>query len=251
MDFTSERILDDGVVERGFVLGEAAGVLWTPAATPDAAPAPLLLMGHPGGLEQMYPRLVARAKDAVARGFAAATLELLGSGGRVALPAVDQARIELRAAIQAGERPSEDVVERLILPLADQAVPEWQRAIDSLLELPGLRGPVGFSGGVIAIAIAIRLALAEPRIGAVGFFAGSFIPLSVIEEARGLSTPVHMLLQWDDAFNDRQLALDAFDTFASAEKTLNANVGGHTGVPQHASDDAAAFFARHLLGARG
>ena len=58
MHFTSERRLDDGVLERGFTLGEIPGILWTPAS----APAPLILLGHPGGLRQMYPRLAARAR---------------------------------------------------------------------------------------------------------------------------------------------------------------------------------------------
>lgn len=45
---------------------------------------------------------------------------------------------------------------------------------------------------------------------------------------------------------NRQMALDLFDAFASTEKTLYANMGGHTGVPSFASEDAARFFARHL-----
>ena len=44
---------------------------------------------------------------------------------------------------------------------------------------------------------------------------------------------------------DRQLALDLFDAFGTEEKTLHANMGGHTGVPQFAGEDAAGFFARH------
>lgn len=40
-----------------------------------------------------------------------------------------------------------------------------------------------------------------------------------------------MLLQWDDKGNDRQMALDLFDVLGSPEKTLHANMGGHTGVP--------------------
>ncbi len=57
MQFTSERRLDDGVLEREFTLGEIPGILWTPAS----APAPLILLGHPGGLRMMHPQLVARA----------------------------------------------------------------------------------------------------------------------------------------------------------------------------------------------
>jgi hypothetical protein len=103
---------------------------------------------------------------------------------------------------------------------------------------------VGFSGGPIAIGI--RLAVVEPPNAAAGLFAGSFVPRSMLEEARRITIPLHVLLQWDDAGNDRQLALDLFDAFGSAEKTLQANMGGHTGIPPHAGDDAARFFARHL-----
>ena len=55
MHFTSETHLVDGVVERNFVLGDIPGILWTPATTP--SPVPLIMLGHPGGLQQMYPRL--------------------------------------------------------------------------------------------------------------------------------------------------------------------------------------------------
>ena len=60
MRFTSEQRLDDGVLEREFTLGEIPGILWTPGSA--SAPAPLILLGHPGGLHKMYPRLVARAR---------------------------------------------------------------------------------------------------------------------------------------------------------------------------------------------
>jgi len=86
----------------------------------------------------------------------------------------------------------------------------------------------------------------EPRIAATGLFAGSFVPRSMFDEARHVTIPLHVLLQWDDEGNDRQLALDLFDAFGSQEKTLHANMGGHTGVPQFAGDDAARFFTRHL-----
>jgi hypothetical protein len=43
------------------------------------------------------------------------------------------------------------------------------------------------------------------------------------------------------------MALQLFDAFGSHDKTLNANMGGHTGVPQHAAEEANRFLARHLL----
>ncbi|GAA1910695.1 hypothetical protein GCM10009837_38920 [Streptomyces durmitorensis] len=247
MRFTSEQRLDDGVLEREFTLGEIPGILWTTASAsaPASAPAPLILLGHPPlGLRKMYPRLVARAQQAAADGFATATIELPGSGDRPRLPAAEQARADLRRAMEAGEPVSDGIVDALILPLVEEAVPEWQAALDALLVLPEIGGPVGYSGGVISIGI--RLAVVEPRISAGVLFAGSFVPRAMFEEARQVTIPLHVLLQWDDEGNDRQAALDLFDAFSSKEKSLHAHLGGHTGVPQFAGDAAAQFFTRHL-----
>ncbi len=240
MRFTSEQRFDDGVLERGFTLDDIPGILWTPAS----APAPLILLGHPGGLEKMYPRLAARARYTAAQGFAAATIELPGSGERPRSATAEQARADLRRVLQAGERVDDELVDRLVLPLVEQAVPEWRATLDALLSLPGIGGPVGYSGGVTAIGV--RLALVEPRIRAAVLFAGSYVPRTMFEEARKVTIPLHVLLQWDDEGNDRQAALDLFDAFGSTEKTLQANMGGHTGVPQFAGDEANRFFVRHL-----
>jgi len=239
MHFTSEQRLDDGSIEREFTLGAIPGTLWTPTSSP----APLILLGHPGGLPTMSPRLAGRARRFAADGFAAATIELAGSGDRPRSADAEQARADLHRALAAGE-PVDEIVDRLVLPLVEEAVPEWQTTLDALLSLPDISGPVGYSGGVIGIGI--RLALVEPRIAAAGLFAGSFVPRAMLDEARRIKIPLHVLLQWDDEGNDRQLALDLFDAFGSQEKTLHANMGGHTGVPQFAGDDAARFFVRHL-----
>ncbi len=244
MRITSEHTLDDGILERDFTLGGVPGILWTPPSATPSAPAPLILLGHPGGLSAMYPRLEARARHSAELGFATAAVELPGSGARPGIAVVEQARAELRQAIQAGERPDDDVIDRLVLPLVEQAVPELRAVLDEVLALPQVGGPVGISGGVTAIGV--RLALLEPRIAAAGLFAGSFVPRAIIEEARRVTIPLHVLLQWDDRGNDRQRALDLFDAFGSAEKTLQANMGGHTGIPPHAADDAGRFFLRHL-----
>ncbi|MER6603575.1 alpha/beta hydrolase [Streptomyces parvus] len=251
MHFSSEKRIDGDVVEREFTLGEIPGILWTPAAvSPDAAPAPLILIGHPPlGLGRMYPRLAGRARHYVAEyGFAAATVELPGCGVRPRWAAAEQARADLRRAMESGGAVGGEIIDALILPLVDRAVPEWQAALDELLALPGIGGPVGYEGGVISIGI--RLAVVEPRIVAAGFFAGSLVPAAMFEEARRVTVPLHVLLQWDDEGNDRQAALDLFDAFGSREKTLHANLGGHTGVPEFELDTGARFFARHLKAER-
>ncbi|MFG2717904.1 alpha/beta hydrolase [Streptomyces sp. NPDC048416] len=245
LTFTSEQRLDDGVLERAFTLGDVPGILWTPASASASTPAPLILLGQPSlGLRKMYPRLVGRARHAAADGFATATLELPDCGDRPRSAAAEQARADLRRVMQAGEPVSDEIVDALVLPLVEKAVPEAQAALDALLALPEIGGKVGYSGGVISIGI--RLAVVEPRIAAAGLFAGSLVPRTMFDEARRVTIPLHVLLQWDDEGNDRQAALDLFDAFGSKEKTLVANMGGHTGVPQSAGDDAARFFTRHL-----
>ena len=242
MHFTSERHLDNDVLERRFTHGDIPGMLWTPRSA--LAPTPLILLGHPGGLEYMYPRLVARARAAAIQGWASATIELPGSGDRPRLAAVEQARVELRRAVAAGGPVEDDIIDRLVLPLVEAAAPEWQAALDGLMALPEIGGPVGHAGGIISVGI--RLARIEPRMVAAILFAGSFVPRSLFEEARQVTIPLLMLLQWDDQGNDRQMALDLFDALGSTEKTLHANMGGHTGVPPFEGDDGNRFFARHL-----
>src|SRR4051812_35084254 len=115
MHITSEQRLDDGVLERGFTLGEVPGILWTPA--PASAPAPLILVGHPGGLHEMHPRLAGRARYYAAEyGFAAAAIELPGRGDRPRSAAAEQARADLRRAIQAGGPGDDEIVDRLVVP---------------------------------------------------------------------------------------------------------------------------------------
>ena len=238
MRFTAEQRLDDGVLEREFILGEIPGTLWTPPS----GPAPLILMAHNNALPKREPRLVARGRDTAARGYAVATIDAAECGDRPRSAAQEQARADLRRAMQAGE-PVEEIFESFIGPLVEHAVPEWRTTLDALLALPEIGGPVRYAG---MTAVGIRLAVVETRISAAGFFAGGFVPSALREEARQVTIPLLFLLQWDDDGNDRQLALDLFDAFGTREKTLHANLGGHAGTPWFEVDDGNRFFGRHL-----
>ncbi|MFI1801457.1 dienelactone hydrolase family protein [Streptomyces sp. NPDC020379] len=242
MRFTSERHLDDGVLEREFTLGEIPGTLWTPGSASASAPAPLILMAHNNGLPKGEPRLVARARLTAASGYAVATIDAAGCGDRPRSAAAEQARADLRRAMQAGE-PVDEIFEALVGPLVETAVPDWRTTLDALLALPGIGGPVGYSGWT---ALGIRLAVAEPRIRAAGLFAGGYVPRAQREEARQVTIPLLLLLQWDDEGNPRQRALDLFDAFGTKEKTLHANMGGHLGTPWFEREDGDRFFGRHL-----
>ncbi|MGW2231286.1 alpha/beta hydrolase [Streptomyces formicae] len=239
MQFTSEQRLDDGILEREFTLGEIPGTLWTPES---AAPTPLILMAHNNGLPKAQPRLVARARHTASYGYAVATIDAAGCGDRPRSAADEQVRAELRRAMQAGE-PVDEIFESLIGPLVEKAVPEWRTTLDALLALPEIGGPVGYSGWT---ALGIHLAAVDPRIAAAGFFAGGFVPRAQRAEARQVTVPLLLLLQWDDEGNPRQRALDLFDAFGSKEKTLHANLGGHVGTPWFEVEDGGRFYDRHL-----
>ena len=63
MDITSEQLLEGDILEREFTLDEIPGVIWTPVDAKRYTPLPLLLMGHPGDLSAMQPRLETRARE--------------------------------------------------------------------------------------------------------------------------------------------------------------------------------------------
>ncbi|MFH8614952.1 alpha/beta hydrolase [Streptomyces sp. NPDC017979] len=244
MQFISEQRHDDGVLEREFTLGEIPGTeipgtLWTPES---AAPVPLILMAHNNGLPKNAARLVARARASAACGYAVASIDAPGCGDRPQSAADEQARTDIRRALQASE-PVDDLFESFIGPLVEKAAPEWRTTLDALLELPDIGGPVGYSGWT---AVGIRLAVTEPRIAAAAFFAGGYVPRAQREEARQVTVPLLFLLQWDDEGNPRQRALDLFDAFGTREKTLHANLGGHTGTPWFEVEDGNRFYDRHL-----
>ncbi|MFC0548084.1 dienelactone hydrolase family protein [Kutzneria chonburiensis] len=244
--FTS-RTTSDGVVERDFTVGEVPGVLWSPAAGPDHAP--VVLMGHGGGLHKKTPAQRARAVDTVTRwGFHVVAIDAPGHGERPLSAEDEQVRDEFKQAMKTGD------IERFrkvsvgyALSLAERAVPEWQRTLDAVQELPeiGTEAPIGYGGGIsLGTAIGIPLVAADSRISAAIFGGGFFAYEEELAAARHITVPVLFLLPWDDQYVDRQDGLELFDAFASKEKTLHANPGDHRTIRWHGVDDG--FLARHL-----
>jgi alpha-beta hydrolase superfamily lysophospholipase len=237
----------NGAVERDFMVGDIPGVLWSPASGSEHAP--LVLMGHGGGLHKKTPGLVARALDAVTTwGFTVAAIDAPGHGDRPRSTEDDQARAEFRAAMTAGDtKRFEAASVGYTTSLAQRAVPEWQATLDALQQLPeiGADAPIGYGGGItLGTAIGVTLTAVEPRIAAAVFGGGTFVYDALIEAAKRVTVPVQFLLPWDDEHVDRRSALALFDAFASTEKTLHANPGDHRSVRWIGVDDK--FLARHL-----
>ncbi|GAA5069222.1 dienelactone hydrolase family protein [Nocardia callitridis] len=241
--FTAETSLN-GVVERDFTVGEVPGVLFSPASGSD--PAPLVLMAHSGGQHKRAPGIVGRAHRFVTCcGFAVAAIDAPGHGDRPRTTEFEQRVAALRQAQSAGE-PVTAIVVDLHTYLAERAVPEWRVTLDALRELPqiGTEGPVGFWGIMQGTGIGVPLTAAEPRISAAVF--GCLGHESLTEAAAQITVPIEFLLQWDDELLARESGLALFDAFASKQKTLHANAGGHFEVPRFEVDSATRFFARHL-----
>ena len=244
--FTAETS-SNGVVERDFIVGEVPGVLWSAVSGPDHAP--LVLMGHGGGLHKKTPGLVARAHHTVTTwGFTVVAIDAPGHGDRPRTAADEQARTDMRQAMMAGDTERfESVSVRYATSLAERAVPEWQATLDALAELPelGTGAPIGYGGGIsLGTAIGVPLTAVEPRITAAIFGGGFFVYEALIEAAKRITVPVQFLLPWDDEYVDRYSALALFDAFASAEKTLHANPGDHRTVRWIGVDNE--FLPRHL-----
>jgi dienelactone hydrolase len=244
--FTAETS-SNGVVERDFIVGDVPGVLWSPASGSDRAP--LVLMGHGGGLHKKTPALVARAHDAVTTwGFTVVAIDAPGHGDRPRTAEDELARAEFRQAQATGDTGRfESVSVRYAISLAERAVPEWRATLDALQQLPeiGTDAPIGYGGGIsLGTAIGVPLTAIEPRITAAIFGGGFFVYEALIEAARRITVPIQFLLPWDDEHVDRRSTLALFDAFASKEKTLHANPGDHRTVRWVGVDTG--FLARHL-----
>lgn len=244
----TEQTSSNGVTERSFTLGDVTGVLWSPESAADGAP--LILMGHGGGLHKKAPGLVGRAHYFVGEfGFTVAVIDAPGHGERPRT-AQDELMVAAIRQARANGQPIGPSVVDYNSSVAVRAVPEWQATIDALQALPeiGADAPIGYAGMTLAASIGLPLTAVEPRIAAAVF--GGVIPYDTLTAAaRRITVPIEFLVPWDDEEIDRRDGLALFDEFASQEKTLHGFPGGHREVPTFEIEGSARFFARHLGGA--
>lgn len=255
LSFSSDTCAD-GVRERDFTVGDIPGVLWSPdsaaasaasvASAASPASAPLILIGHGGGIHKKAPAAAERARRLVLGcGFHAAAIDAPGHGDRPRTEHDEREIDAMYAAREAGE-PEGPIIVRYNAYLAEQAVPEWRATLDALQRLPeiGTGGPVGYWGINMGTATGIPLVASDARITAAVF--GQHWPDRLAEAARRITVPVEFDLQWDDEHIPREAGLALFDAFGSREKTLHANSGRHKQLPRFEADSAVRFFARHF-----
>jgi len=234
MRFTSESTSADGTLERDFVHDGVPGVLWTPAGTPTG----LVLSAHGGGQHKRAPGIAARAAACAAAGLAVVTLDAPGHGDRPRTADDDRFATEIRSRMASGQDAGALVAEYNALQ-ASRAIPEWRSVLDAL---PATGSTVGFWGVSMGSALGIPLAAAEPRIRTAVFgLIGATEPL--VHAAATITASVRFLLQWDDQLIARDAGLTLFDAFATRQKSLHANPGGHGDVPAHELAGAVTFLA--------
>lgn len=106
-------------------------------------------------------------------------------------------------------------------------------------------GPLGYGGGSLGCGLGVPFVAAEPRVRAAVLGQGS--ALCSAKDAARITVPVQLLVQWDDDFISHEQSLGLYEAFASKEKTMHVNPGGHGEVPRHEIDSSTAFYRRHLL----
>ena len=225
---------------------DVPAVLWLPGRP--ARHRPLVLLGHGGGMHKESP-FIARLGNWLASGlgYAALAIDLPYHGdrtpaGEIGLSAIERRR---RMGLQAWrERNSHATV---------QAIGDWKAAIAAAQDLdPAGHGPIGYAGLSMGTRFGVPLAVAEPRITAAVF--GLFgVPAADTQSAfaraaRQVTIPVLYLQQWDDGLFPRADGLALFDMFATRDKTMHANPGGHLQVPRAEMESTVQFLRRHLGG---
>jgi hypothetical protein len=96
--------------------------------------------------------------------------------------------------------------------------------------------------------IGVPLVADEPRIVAAVFGLVGLAPgdEELPAAAARVTVPIEFVLQSDDEIVDRDAGLALFDAFASREKSLHLNPGGHLATPSWEADSWERFFLRHV-----
>ena len=252
--FTRERT-ENGVTERLFELSVAGervpAVIWAPEGA--SAARPLILMGHGGSQHKKIGTLATRARQYANRlGYATLAIDAPGHGDRISR---EQAE---KLAKDVGERvrglagtggPSAEMM-KTMAERTQRAVPEWKAALDAAqsFEFVGKTDAVGYWGVSMGTGIGVPFVASEPRIKCAVFgLAGLRAGATALEQAaNAITIPIEFVFQWEDAVATRDAGIALFNAFASNEKTMHINPGGHVEIPNFEGASWQAFFSRHL-----
>lgn len=231
------RTSDDGVVERSFQLMQPGrvvpGVVWLPAYAESSWP--VVALGHGGSGHKRNSRNVDLGHWFASRaGIAAVAIDGPHHGDRAATP------------LAAGESRS-------------RMVSDWNAAIAAVRTLEGVDmaglGYFGLSMGTrfgLPLAAALGGDLSCAVFGKFGLRAAAGLyedPTTmdgISADARQISTPTLLHVQWDDELFPRDGQFALFESLGSREKQLIAFPGSHGDTAPTASAMWCDFIRKHL-----
>ncbi len=230
-----------GVLERRFDVEREGrtvpGLLWTPSA--GGRGSGLVLLGHGASGHKRADYVVRLGRAFARRGMAAAAIDGPVHGDRRADRGADSRLTFLEFCQAWSSDPS----------MIDEMVADWRAALDALLDLGDVRGPVGWWGVSMGTIIGLPLLAAEARfhaavLGLMGLTGPTRERFEV--DAPRIACPLLFLVQWDDQIFPRQSSFELFDAFGLEDKRLYAHPGRHGELPEEAFALSEAFLSLRL-----
>jgi len=254
MKFKKEKTVD-GVVQRDFEIDVGDEtipcVIW--AAEGATGSRPLLLMGHGGSQHKKTLGIRTRAIDYANKlGYATLAIDAPGHGDRISRE--ESARLEqevgARVRGEVGAPAMDPARMKMMVQRSKQVVPEWRAALDAAqqLDFVGNSGPIGYWGVSMGTAFGVPFVAAEPRIQCAIFGLAGLRPgaTEMEQAANSITIPLQFVFQWEDAVAPRESGIALFNAFASKQKTMHINPGGHMDIPEFEREAWENFYIRHL-----
>ena len=235
MTWRNDAVSNEAITEREFDLTvngqNVPGVYWRPKGG-DANR--VALLGHGGSTHKKVEYIQLVAKLLAERGIASIAIDGPGHGERAS--GVEVQSSGGFADIWNAGGGTEGIVD------------DWQAALDFLEAEEGVR-PACWWGLSMGTMMGLPVTASDSRIrvallGLMGTWGPNGDDLKRL--APDVLCPVRFLLQWDDEIVPRNTCLELYDALGSEKKTLHANPGIHTAVPQTEISGSVEYLDRYL-----
>lgn len=235
MTWRDDTVNKNGITERAFDLTvndqNVPGVYWRPEKK-DADR--IALLGHGGSTHKKVEYIQLVATMLVERGIAAMAIDGPGHGERASANSIQSPDGFADIWNEGGG--------------TDGIVADWRAALDFIESEEGAR-PACWWGLSMGTMMGLPVTATDSRIrvallGLMGTWGPNGEDLKRL--APNVSCPVRFLVQWDDDIIPRDSCLELFGTLGSEKKTLHANPGIHTAVPQTEIASSVEYLDRYL-----